>query len=788
MNQENALGAPTEGLGQNVTFAVRGAGSSTLDALGAAPVRNDAQGGQGGGVIAPMAVPKEAPNPTMLLLSKAGDKLLGDSINARRKEKFVEGMQQARAGVALMDIAESVPWYSKLFGDTDVISGARAYTQQTKAQEAVLAMREQMPELRKLPLDQARGVFTKNIDAAMTGDAETDALLMQSFARVMPGIMAEQTREHYKYAQESAVAAHGKALASGATLLQGVANEHVTNDTDPAELDSARGAYLGLLAKPNGMDDDAYNKALSTHIVAAAENGDFHAINVIREAKVLDVLPEELRAKVIRNIDINERNLPKGPAGEKYADRLLNLQRMAREIDLTAGPLPDSNVLLAEYAKLNEDWQRETGSALPLVGKTERAREALTLTQRVEQELAADHRERLRLIRESKAEARQAARDNRIARALELNIEAKEATTKGIETAWELNTPHNLLGYKEEAVTAVIADRVSPYLQTAGPLDAAGVRTFQRLGNFIEQGKGDQWLRGKFTTRFNAALNEGMGENFANVYTQYQRIKSVAPLSLGHAFSEKQLKVLDRFSDLTGDRPLQRTAAEVSAFAIATSDTIGGAKVVTSEKVLTQSVLAVAEEHSDMRPGWMLGKKMNTVQATKLAKRINAPVDAFVSSGLSVTDASGRAMGNWKANGGRAPGGIVFEDRSTVGLDDQALFRAGDDTLLFPADPESIGEGFKAFIKDRAKLADIVNVDEVNVTATQPGKALTFVGANAEGTTRMFTASYHDVGKFMHGLHAESVRKRLTLGGNYYTPESYAAGVKELGKQIKEGN
>lgn len=751
---ENALGAPTEGLGQTVTFALKGIDSApSIDTLGPAALHIGVTGGQSPSfspAAAPIAQPEDR---TFGLLMKVADKMMTKQIDKERKAAFVTGMQKARAGATLLDIAAEQPWYTKIFGESDVVSGARAYTQQNVAQNTVLALQEQMPDLRTKGLDEARGVFNAAIDKAMTGDAETDAFLMQSFSRTMPSLMAQHTREHYKYTQEQAVETQGKALNSAAKLLQSQGVEHAENDSDPAEYEAAKEAYIGLTLKPAGMNDESYFKSLSQHMMAAAENGDFHAISALREAGALDVLPEAYRRQVLRTIDTNERSLPAGPQGEQFAERLYGLRRMAHQISVNDGPIAGPEVLRAGYAKLNSDYMRITGSSLPMVGKNAVTSESVQMEDEIRQALDRDHRERL-------AAAKEAAREAKINGLLSAQAEAAKVRARAFEDAWDKGIPSALLfgpdKAKEDEIDVLINGRMHGIMWNGDPAlsqDARVKTAYRTLGDAVQNGAGDKLVRATFTQQYNAAVAQGVGSPmWASVYENFRRLKENAPDALGHVFDEKQLKTLNLFNAMhPGGMSKETMPIAMAAFATAVDPNTKLPKMALDKKEGDALLAQVAKDKSFILPEMMGGEPdLHPSQVARIANTISPSVEQLLQTGVGMESATKQSWGSYTRAGGKVIGGYAFMDRGAKDTGLEQLLKGDRKDLVFGIEAGNIGRGFKNYV--RAQVAKVGNADPklAQIVPVGDGKHFHILTTDREGQPAFIAGlPYADIGAFI---------------------------------------
>lgn len=368
---ENTQGAPTEGLGQTVTF-VGGREDNAAPQMNVGGANIGASGiresGPGTGAVQIAGVRNPGPNPTMALLGKVADEVAASKLQQRQRESFLDGMQQAAQGKAIGDIVNEQPWYSKIFGDSDTVEGARAYTANARVAEHIGRMQAEMPKLRSMAPQEFSTYYNTQIQGTLTGDKPTDAAMMQSYMRHLPSFFTTQAKEHYGWQQTNAVGAMATNFQKTASLLQqqGVPNKDgFVNDTDMAQ---ARKQFVLDNVPPIGIDENNFKKGTTAMLVEAAVNGQLHAVKAYRESGALDVLDPQQRAHVQSAVEAGEQRLRVRYSGAWNNDLI--------DVDLHARDLKEGesvNTVLGEVDKLNERYMRETGSATGLIGPGERA-------------------------------------------------------------------------------------------------------------------------------------------------------------------------------------------------------------------------------------------------------------------------------------------------------------------------------------------------------------------------------------------------------------------------------
>lgn len=380
MAQNDTLGAPstfqfappdvpqmdiTGGLGQERTGVQNG---GTIDA--------------GGTKAGPQPVVTAA-DPTINLLMNAGSALLAPMMKQAKTAAYVQGMQRAMAGEAVTSIAADQPWYSKLFGDSDVTEGARAYTGNTVAQTQVAAMTDAMPQLRTMDAAGSSKYFTDAVSNALTGDPATDLSIMQSMTRALPAVMREQAKQHFGWQQEQATAAEDSSFKAQSDSLQKLGPSAVNGYTTTDEFNQAQLAFVRSQVPAAGRDVKNWQEAQTNRFIEAARVGNFHALNAAQMpmggdandptnpgTSLMDTLTDKQQASVqeaIKSGQTNQRNNYLNTP-DIYTARA-GIEAMSSHPD--AGWTPQSS--LDQAASMNDTFQKLTGNKLGVFSGDEMA-------------------------------------------------------------------------------------------------------------------------------------------------------------------------------------------------------------------------------------------------------------------------------------------------------------------------------------------------------------------------------------------------------------------------------
>ena len=330
--------------------------------------------------------------------------------------KFLEGQQRAASGEALTQIVNEQPWYSKIFGPSSAVEGARQYSLDAQAAKFDAAVQQAMPSLRNTSPDELPGIIQKMSKEFETGDPATDTQLGLRLTKVLPNLIQAHTREYYKARQEQADSQRFAASQQNATALQ-IVSQNIMASDDDKQLRQAN--FLQGYILPNGVDPESHKQFVATSLASLAEAGQFHALNTAMQAGVASVLPPEKRLQLERSINQFKKQHA-ADARDSYAKDFAQIYDRARN-----DPEYSAENVMQDYDALNAKYASLSGNDQPLVAGTTRASTAQSALaaywQRIRQGEALQAKIAADLEKQGKVAEAQAVMDDAIATAFKTN-------------------------------------------------------------------------------------------------------------------------------------------------------------------------------------------------------------------------------------------------------------------------------------------------------------------------------------------------------------------------------
>lgn len=288
------------------------------------------------------------------------------------ERKFLEGVQRASSGEALTDIVNTQPWYSKIFGPSSAVEGARQYSLDAQSAKFDAAVQQALPTLRNTSPDELPGIIQKMSKEFETGDPTTDAQLGLRLTKVLPNLIQAHTREYYKAQQEHAYNQRFEAAQQNATSLQLVSQDPMATDDDK-QLRQAN--FLQGFVLPAGVDPESHKQFVQTSLASLAEAGQFHALDTALKAGVTSMLPPEKRLQLERQITSFKKQAARD-AIDSYTEQIVTIQAKAANNEYASG-----KEVLDAFNAINEDYAKRTGNDEPVVHRALQGSTVLTARQ-----------------------------------------------------------------------------------------------------------------------------------------------------------------------------------------------------------------------------------------------------------------------------------------------------------------------------------------------------------------------------------------------------------------------
>ena len=363
MAADNTLGAPTEGLGQTVTFAGgQGRAEPQVPVVQRQALRAGATGGGATRSAEALRTPDPVGNGIFQTLTKLAGDVLKPQLEAERRLSFAKGMQQAAQRRAINEIVDEQPWYSKMFGSTSLVDGARAYSAAAKATDVATAIEDNMGELRKLSANEvSKYVADKMLSAAKTGDATTDAMVLSQVSQTIPNVLKSQAKAHLVYRQEMfGKSIHDNSLASGAMLRALDANARKDGATvDPLDLQIAEINYTESLRRPSEMSKDAHDALIVSASEGMIANGNFKVYDVLEKSGKLEDLSPQHRYTL--------RRAKLQASTQAKIDLPIEFIRKAFEWKASSGKGASEQDMIDGRAAHNAEYTKLTGDPSPYI-------------------------------------------------------------------------------------------------------------------------------------------------------------------------------------------------------------------------------------------------------------------------------------------------------------------------------------------------------------------------------------------------------------------------------------
>lgn len=310
------------------------------------------------------------------VINKLTDNALQPYIAAEQKRLYFQGMSEVAQGKSLQDVEKKQPWYTKIFGPSATVNGARAMTAMTAITQAQNEFMENMPELRRQSPDDVRQYL---VDQATrignTGDPIADALVQSKLAEQWGTMLDTHMKQHIAWQQEDMGNKFLNNTVASGKLLQSTLHEASGYATTPDEAQQLRDQetqkFTDTLLRPYGMTDEAYGKYMAQSARAQLSNGNFEAYNAMKSnADVWNAIPMESRVQLQNEEELwTQKALKTAPA---LADISGDSTKLS--MSLSQGTFPgDEATLNQTIDDINASWKARSGAQTDVIDNHGRA-------------------------------------------------------------------------------------------------------------------------------------------------------------------------------------------------------------------------------------------------------------------------------------------------------------------------------------------------------------------------------------------------------------------------------
>lgn len=306
-----------------------------------------------------------------VLTQIAGD-VLKPHIEAQKQEMFDNGVVQAMQGKAINDIVDEQPGYSKIFGASSSVDGARAMTALTVTTNAATQTVKDMPELRKQSPAQFQQYLLDQKKSLLTGDAITDAMVSRKSMETWQTTIGQHTKENYKYIQEETKKSYISLNEASGGRLQALYAQG--GMVAPEDLARAEQDVLQTAQGIPGQSEESIQDSMISIFKGAASRSNFRHTALLLGTQEFKNLPLESQVKLEDDLEKREARYVATGGYEHFGDKYMH---WAANIELAAkddiNPISPAEVARQEAA-LNADFRKNTGIKRPYFDRGDYAR------------------------------------------------------------------------------------------------------------------------------------------------------------------------------------------------------------------------------------------------------------------------------------------------------------------------------------------------------------------------------------------------------------------------------
>lgn len=652
---------------------------------------------------------------------QAINKLIEPRVAAAQKEEFWKGVTAARAGKAVTEAVEEDGPLSKIFGPSGYTQGVQFYTSQDKIARYNQDLIEKADDYAKLTPAELGATLNEEAIKYETGDPTTDAMVHQSWIEGTAPMLAVVNKTRFAQQQEAAVGAFTSSMQSSASQLQALGS-HLARGT--ASKEDMLGGQMNLVnawRQPPGMTKENYRKVLPGLARSYADQGNFHALDVMQQSGILGFLTVDEATKL-------------GDYTEKKATAGVEAYRRTKAVELSdmRASLKAGAMVPAEFDQKLSDMQAEftalTGNKQPLLKTSEREN---TLTEGRGNWWEAQE---------------QLVRDSRVAAAKATTQQEKDlAEAKDLTDINAQMTIGNLGEYvRLGGNSSLVAQSFDKAYNGYNLEERAQLLT----SNYKNSDYVDPNVKAKLQSGLRAVSSgEGYSPSFGQTYKEWTTLNATTQGQATAAayYSTEQQVRLNRFDSLVR----QQIDAPI-AFKLAFQDPLTDAVDWTKSHGMDKTVRNVVVDKYDR---WFsddtnLSEGSRNLVAGLVMKNVSL---ALQNTGLTPEQATYQALNNLKANGLETYGGEAWmktlnqrplTEYITHGkpVGDTKVYAAANPKHLSQVFSDVMAAGLKKSGLDKADSMQVLRLPDLNGVAQ-----FAVIGANKEGNQVPYQFSSKDL-------------------------------------------
>lgn len=228
-------------------------------------------------------------------------------VQQQQTENFWKGYTEQLAKGSTNEAIDSESLASKFFGPTAYEQGAGFAAGSQRVQDMTQDLLSQKDELAKMDPGAFSQVVATRAKSLMTGNAITDGIMQKQLVDSMGSLVSTVSKT--RFAQQQFAAYQGKVnnIISAAKNYDQVANDVSTtsspDDGQNSAMNLAQQNLLGMLAKPYGMTDENYRKAINDSVDTMLNGKSLHSFTLLKQGGLLDAMDPKDRAGVEAKYD-----------------------------------------------------------------------------------------------------------------------------------------------------------------------------------------------------------------------------------------------------------------------------------------------------------------------------------------------------------------------------------------------------------------------------------------------------------------------------------------------------